>query len=68
MGKPRSKNTKRGLTTVCVMIPSELWKRLKLKSIRDRLTVRAVAGALFLAYVEGEFEYEEKKSDPEKKG
>jgi len=61
-----SKSPKKRLTTICVMIPSELWKRLKLKVIRDRLTIRAIIVALITAYVEGEFEYEEKKSNPEK--
>lgn len=68
MTKPKPKKRNAGLTTICVMIPYDLWKRLKLKAVRDRLSIRTVAGALFLAYVEGEFEYEEKKSDPEKKG
>jgi hypothetical protein len=67
LAKKRVRAYPKGKTTICVMLPSELWKRLKIKSFRDRASVRAVIEALVMAYVEGEFEYEKEKVSPKEK-
>ena len=66
MTKKRVRPYPKGKTTICVMLPSELWKRLKIKVIRDRTSIRAVVIALATAYIEGEFEYEKEASSEEK--
>lgn len=63
----RSSKKEKGLITVCFKLPSELWKRLKIRTIRDRISIRAVAAALVTAYIEGEFEYEKEKVGPKEK-
>lgn len=61
MAKKRVRPYPKGKTTICVMLPTELWKRLKIKVIRDRASIRAVIVALATAYIEGEFEYEKEE-------
>jgi hypothetical protein len=67
MAKKRIRPYPKGLTTICVMLPSELWKRLKLRVIRDRTSIRAVVVALATAYIEGEFEYEKEETGSKEK-
>lgn len=67
MAKKRIRPYPKGLTTICVMLPSELWKRLKLRVIRDRTSIRAVVVALATAYIEGEFEYEKEEAGSKEK-
>jgi hypothetical protein len=49
-------------------VPPELYRRLKLRVLRERVTVRAVANAFLTAYVKGEFVLEEEKADVKKEG
>jgi len=67
MPKKRIRAYPKGLTTISVMLPTEIWKRFKIKVIRDRTSIRAVIVALATAYIEGEFEYEKEKISPKEK-
>ena len=62
----KARSIKKGLKMVGFHVPAELWKRFRIRTVKDRVTVRAVAAALITAYVEGEFEYEKEKNSPEK--
>jgi hypothetical protein len=59
--KPKKKDKNQGLVTMCFWVPLDLYKRFKIKTIRERITIRAAAVALLTAYVEGEIKFEEEK-------
>lgn len=67
MAKKRVRPYPKGKTTISVMLPSELWKRLKIKTFRDKTSIRAVISALTAAYIRGDFEYEKEKVSSEEK-
>jgi hypothetical protein len=57
------KSRNEGLKMMNFHVPPELYRRFKLRVLRERVTVRAVANAFLTAYVKGEFELEEKRID-----
>lgn len=68
MSKNRTKKgTARKLRPMCFNVPTQLYERFKIKTIKDRTTVRAVAEALLNAYIQGDLQIEEEKSDPKEK-
>lgn len=55
----------RGLMMMNFQVPPALYRQFRVKTIRERVTVRAVAEAFLIAYVKGDFQLvEEKKADP----
>jgi len=61
--KKRLEGRNQGLKMMNFHVPPELYRRFKLRVLRERVTVRAVANAFLTAYVKGEFELEEKRAD-----
>lgn len=61
--KKEKKDRNQGLKMMNFHVSPELYRRFKLRTIRERVTVRAVANAFLTAYVKGEFELEEKRAD-----
>jgi hypothetical protein len=57
-----------GLELMAFEVPRELYMRFKLRALRERVTHRALATAFVTAYVKGEFELEETKSDAKTEG
>lgn len=49
-------------------LDAALVSKLKVRAIRDKVSMRAVVEALVEGYVKGEFKLEEEKSCPEKDG
>ena len=70
MGKKQKKAEGRnqGLKMMNFHVPPELYRRFKLRVLRERVTVRAVANAFLTAYVKGEFVLEEEKEPGSQKG
>jgi len=64
----KAEGRNQGLKMMNFHVPPELYRRLKLRVLRERVTVRAVANAFLTAYVKGEFVLEEEKADVKKEG
>jgi len=62
-GKPRIQN--QGLVAMNFQVPPKLYQQVKLKVVRKKVTLRALAEALLTGYVKGEISFEEKKVDSE---
>ncbi len=64
--KKSAKDRNQGLKMMNFHVPPALYQKFKVKVVRDRATIRAVAEAMLTAYVEGEFDVEEKNAGSEK--
>ena len=63
----RARLKKAGLRQVGFHIAPDLWKRFKLKVIRDRLTITQVSTAMIELFAQGGFNVEEEKDQADKK-
>ena len=63
----RARLKKAGLRQVGFHIAPDLWKRFKLKVIRDRLTITQVATAMIELFVQGGFNVEKTGDQADKK-
>jgi len=63
----RARLKKAGLRQVGFHIAPDLWKRFKLKVIRDRLTITQVATAMIELFVRGGFNVEKTSDQADKK-